>query len=72
MRVANLFVKRLENKGVRYVLGIPGEENDDILLAPSESSIQFVPTCHERRPRREYADHRPVRVETHRETRWPQ
>lgn len=47
MKVAELFVKCLENEGVRYVFGVPGEENEDLLFALDGSSIQFVPTRHE-------------------------
>ena len=28
MKVSDLFVKCLENEGVRYVFGLPGEENE--------------------------------------------
>ncbi|MFU8770142.1 MAG: thiamine pyrophosphate-binding protein, partial [Desulfotignum sp.] len=31
MKVSDLLVKALENEGVRYVFGIPGEENLDFL-----------------------------------------
>ncbi len=47
MQVAKLFVKCLENEGVRYVFGLPGEENEDLLFALADSAIQFVPTRHE-------------------------
>ena len=42
---AELLVKCLENEGVRYIFGIPGEENIDIMDALLSSSIKFV-TCH--------------------------
>jgi Thiamine pyrophosphate enzyme, N-terminal TPP binding domain len=41
--VANLLVDCLEEEGVRYVFGIPGEETEDLLFALAESSISFVP-----------------------------
>ncbi len=44
---AELFVKCLENEGVRYIFGVPGEETEDILFALEKSSIQFIPTRHE-------------------------
>ncbi len=47
MRAAELFVKCLENEGVEYIFGIPGEENLDIMDALLSSSIQFVTTRHE-------------------------
>jgi len=47
MNTAELLVKCLENEGVQYVFGLPGEENMDILEALKESSIQFITTRHE-------------------------
>src|ERR1700716_1086718 len=45
MTAAQLFVKCLENEGVEYIFGIPGEENIDIMDALLSSPIKFV-TCH--------------------------
>jgi acetolactate synthase-1/2/3 large subunit len=42
---AELLVKCLENEGVEFIFGIPGEENIDIMDALLDSSIRFV-TCH--------------------------
>ena len=47
MRAAELLVRCLENEGVEYIFGIPGEENIDIMDALLESSIKFVTTRHE-------------------------
>ena len=47
MKASDLFVKALENEGVRYVFGIPGEENLDFLDSLTRSSIQLVLTRHE-------------------------
>lgn len=47
MKVSDLLVKCLEAEGVRYVFGVPGEENEDLLFSLDASSIQFVPTRHE-------------------------
>jgi len=47
MKAAELFVKCLENEGVEYIFGIPGEENLDIMDALLDSPIQFVITRHE-------------------------
>ena len=40
--VAQLLVECLENEGVQYVFGIPGEENIRIVDAVSGSSIRFI------------------------------
>ncbi|MDA7416920.1 acetolactate synthase large subunit [Xenophilus arseniciresistens] len=45
MKAAQLFVKALENEGVEYIFGIPGEENIDVMDALLDSPITFV-TCH--------------------------
>ena len=42
---AELLVRCLENEGVRYIYGIPGEENIDVMDALLDSPIKFV-TCH--------------------------
>lgn len=42
MKVAELFVKCLEQQGVQYIFGVPGEENIDFLDALHQSSIQFI------------------------------
>jgi acetolactate synthase-1/2/3 large subunit len=48
MNVAQLLVRCLENEGVRYVFGIPGEETLDLNAALEDSQkIQFVLTRHE-------------------------
>ena len=44
MTAAQLFVKCLENEGVEYIFGIPGEENIDIMDALLDSPITFVTT----------------------------
>jgi acetolactate synthase I/II/III large subunit len=45
--VAELIVQCLENEGVKYVFGIPGEENIRLVEAISRSSIDYVLTRHE-------------------------
>ena len=45
--VARLIVRCLENEGVSYVFGIPGEENIHLVDALSESSIHYVLVRHE-------------------------
>jgi acetolactate synthase-1/2/3 large subunit len=47
MKAAELFVKCLENEGVEYIFGIPGEENIDVMDALLDSPIKFVTTHHE-------------------------
>jgi len=47
MKSSELFVKWLENEGVRYIFGLPGEENMDILDALFDSPIEFVCTRQE-------------------------
>tara|TARA_B100000315_G_C14493749_1_gene548894 strand:- start:948 stop:1118 length:171 start_codon:yes stop_codon:yes gene_type:complete len=47
MKVSDLFVKCLEREGVKYVFGIPREENEDLFFSMENSSIQFVPCRHE-------------------------
>ncbi len=47
MKAAELFVRCLENEGVEYIFGIPGEENLDMMDALLSSRIQFISTRHE-------------------------
>ncbi|MEM9692507.1 MAG: acetolactate synthase large subunit [Myxococcota bacterium] len=47
MNTAELVVKALEEEGVTYVFGVPGEEVQQLLFALDESSIEFIPTRHE-------------------------
>src|SRR5438067_6538223 len=45
---ADVFVKCLENEGVRHVFGLPGEETRDLTEAlDGSASIEFVPVRHE-------------------------
>jgi len=47
MKASDLIVECLENEGVRYVFGLPGEEILDILDSLLGSPITFIPTRHE-------------------------
>lgn len=47
MNTAKLLIKCLENEGVEYIFGLPGEENLHLLEALKDSSIQFITTRHE-------------------------
>jgi acetolactate synthase-1/2/3 large subunit len=44
MKVSDLIVKCLENEGVKYIFGVPGEENEDLLFSLENSPIKFIPT----------------------------
>src|ERR671912_704794 len=45
--IAQLLVRCLENEGVKYVFGIPGEENIHFIDALTGSSIRFILAHHE-------------------------
>jgi acetolactate synthase-1/2/3 large subunit len=47
MKSSTLLVKALENEGVEYIFGIPGEENLDFLEALRTSKIKLILTRHE-------------------------
>ena len=47
MNGAELLVKSIEQEGVKYIFGVPGEENEDFLFALEDSDITFVPVRHE-------------------------
>ncbi len=47
MKASDLFAKALENEGVEYIFGIPGEENLDLLESIRTSSIKLILTRHE-------------------------
>ena len=47
MKASDLFVKALENEGVEYIFGVPGEENADIMISLLESKINFLICRHE-------------------------
>ncbi len=47
MKASDLLVRCLENEGVRYVFGVPGEENLDVLESLRTSSIKLILTRHE-------------------------
>jgi acetolactate synthase-1/2/3 large subunit len=47
LNTAELLVQCLENEGVEYIFGLPGEENLHILEALKHSPIQFITTRHE-------------------------
>lgn len=47
MKASDLFVKSLENEGVEYIFGMPGEENLDLLESIRKSSIKLILIRHE-------------------------
>ncbi len=47
MKASDLFVQALENEGVEYVFGLPGEENLDFLDSLSRSKIELILVRHE-------------------------
>src|SRR5215469_16933017 len=44
---SDVFVRALENEGVQYIFGVPGEENLDLLESLRTSSIRLVVVRHE-------------------------
>ena len=48
MKASDLLVRCLEQEGIRYIFGVPGEENADFMLSLEQSgSIRFILTRHE-------------------------
>jgi len=47
IKASDLLVKALENEGVEYIFGVPGEENLDFLDSLRTSSIRLILTRHE-------------------------
>jgi len=48
MKASELFVRCLEEEGIEYIFGVPGEENADFMMALEQSeSIRFILTRHE-------------------------
>ena len=48
MKASDLFVKCLEEEGIEYIFGVPGEENADFMMSLDKSSkIKFILTRHE-------------------------
>ncbi|MDZ7785208.1 MAG: acetolactate synthase large subunit [Halioglobus sp.] len=48
MKASDLLVKCLENEGIEYIFGVPGEENADFMISLEQSDqIRFILTRHE-------------------------
>ncbi|KAL2652874.1 hypothetical protein R1flu_021002 [Riccia fluitans] len=46
-KASDVMVKALENEGIQYIFGIPGEENLDLLDSLKNSTIKLIVTRHE-------------------------
>lgn len=47
MKASDLFVRQLEEEGVEYIFGLPGEENLDFLESIRKSKIKLIVNRHE-------------------------
>src|SRR5918911_3439985 len=47
MKASDLFVKCLEEEGVEYIFGLPGEETNDLMISLLDSRIKFILVRHE-------------------------
>ncbi|MET0361548.1 MAG: acetolactate synthase large subunit [Sphingobium sp.] len=47
MKASDLFVRCLEEEGVEYIFGVPGEENLDMLESLRTSTVKLILTRHE-------------------------
>jgi acetolactate synthase I/II/III large subunit len=47
MKASDLFVKCLEEEGVEYIFGLPGEETNDLMMSLLDSKIKFILVRHE-------------------------
>ena len=48
MKASDLLVRCLENEGIEYIFGVPGEENADFMMSLEKSEqIRFILTRHE-------------------------
>ena len=45
MKASDLFVRCLENEGIEYVFGVPGEENADVMMSLVASSDPWLRAC---------------------------
>ncbi len=47
MKASDLFLRALEEEGVEYIFGVPGEENADVMISLLDSPIEFIIARHE-------------------------
>lgn len=48
IKEADLLIAALKNEGVKYIFGVPGQENVDVVESMRNSKIKLVQTRHER------------------------
>ena len=46
-KASDLFVNCLEEEGVEYIFGLPGEETNDLMMSLLDSKIKFILVRHE-------------------------
>ena len=47
MKASDLLLRCLEEEGVEYIFGVPGEENADVMISLLDSKIRFIVCRHE-------------------------
>jgi len=47
MKASDLLLRCLEEEGIEYIFGVPGEENADVMISLLDSKIRFVVCRHE-------------------------
>ena len=47
MKASDLFLRCLEQQGIKTIYGVPGEENADLMISLLTHPIQFITCCHE-------------------------
>ncbi len=47
MKASDFFIRCLEAEGIKYIFGVPGEENADVMMSLLDSKIKFITTRHE-------------------------
>ncbi len=47
MKASELLIRCLENEGVEFIFGVPGEENLDVMDSLVDSRVRFIETRHE-------------------------
>jgi acetolactate synthase-1/2/3 large subunit len=47
MKASDLILRCLEEEGVEYIFGVPGEENADLMISLLDSPIRFIVARHE-------------------------
>ena len=47
MKASDLFLRCLENEGIEFIFGVPGEENADIMISLLDAKVRFIVVRHE-------------------------